>query len=123
MALLYTESHEWIAAEGKARRAGITDFAQQQLGDIVFAECVAELGEELAKGDEVCVIESCKATASVYAPVAGKVIAFNDELEAAPELVNASATGEGWLFEIEPSLGETHDLMDEDAYAKYCTEA
>lgn len=123
MALLFTESHEWVDAEGTSRRAGITDFAQGQLGDIVFAECVVDMDEEVAQGDEVCVIESCKATASVYAPCAGKIVGFNSTLEDSPEKVNASPTGDGWLFEIEPTDPDAITLMDEATYAKHCEEA
>ena len=75
----YTKTHEWIGDSGQVRRVGITDFAQDRLGDIVYVELTAEIGQDLAPGDEVCVIESCKATASVYAPVAGKLTGFNLE--------------------------------------------
>lgn len=114
--LKYTKSHEWIEPSGDRRKVGISDHAQEQLGDIVFVEFPAE-GKVVAAGDEVCVIESCKATASVYAPVAGRVVAFNRELTTAPDTVNREPYGGGWLFELEVT-GDDSGLLDQAAYAK-----
>jgi glycine cleavage system H protein len=121
--LKFTKSHEWIEPAGGRRKVGISQFAQEQLGDIVFVEFKEE-GLELAAGEEACLIESCKATASVYAPVAGKIVAFNKALENAPETINQDPYGEGWLFEIEPAAGaDEAALLDLTAYQKTCEEA
>jgi glycine cleavage system H protein len=121
--LKYAKSHEWIEAAGKRRKVGISQFAQEQLGDIVFVE-FKEVGTELAPGDEACLIESCKATASVYAPVPGKIVAVNKKLENAPETINQSPYEEGWIFEIEVADGaDTAGLLDFDAYIKTTEEA
>ena len=119
--LKFTKSHEWIEPSGARRKVGISDFAQSQLGDIVFVEFPAP-GKVLKAGDEACIIESCKATASVYAPVAGKVVAYNTSLADAPEKINLSPYGEGWLFEIEPA-DERSALMGLEAYLKTCIES
>lgn len=120
--LKFAKSHEWIEPAGKTRKVGISQFAQEQLGDIVFVE-FKEPGAELAAGEEACLIESCKATASVYAPVAGKIVAFNKALENAPEKINESPYEDGWLFEIEVADGADESaLMDIDAYQKACAE-
>lgn len=121
MAKQFTESHEWIETEGAVRRVGITDFAQNHLGDIVFIDFPMESGERVAVGDEVCIIESCKATASVYAPVGGTLKAVNNALEDAPQTVNQSPEDEGWLFAIEPD-GDVAGLFDEAAYRLLCSE-
>ena len=121
--LKYLKSHEWIEAEGVRRKVGISGFAQEQLGDIVFFEAPA-VGKVLKAGDEAGVIESCKATSSIYAPLAGKVVAVNAELEGKPQLINEDPTGAGWLFEIEvegEGAGEA-GLLDAAAYAAYCEE-
>ncbi|MCE5231001.1 glycine cleavage system protein GcvH [bacterium] len=120
--LLYTKSHEWIEPAGSKRKIGITDFAQGQLGDIVYVE-FPKTPKTLAAGDEACVIESCKATASVYAPVAGTIVAVNSPLTTSPEKVNQSPLDEGWLFELEldPSA-DTSALLDLAAYEKFCKE-
>ena len=121
----FLKSHEWIEPEGKRRKVGISDFAQSQLGDIVFVEFPDEDEKDVAAGDEVCVIESCKATASVYAPLAGRVVAFNRGLADEPEKINQSPYEEGWLFEIEVDEGKGGDesaLMDHEAYLKMCNE-
>lgn len=121
--LKYTKSHEWMEPAGKRRKVGISQFAQEQLGDIVFVE-FKEVGTELAPGDEACLIESCKATASVYAPVPGKITAINKKLESAPETINQSPYGEGWIFEIEVADGaDEGGLLDFAAYQKTTEEA
>jgi len=121
--LKYTKSHEWIETAGKERKVGISDFAQSQMGDIVFVDLPAA-GKEVKAGDEVVVIESCKATASVYAPVAGKIVAFNKALSDAPEKINQAPYGDGWLFKIEVAdEASANPLMDHDAYIKTCNES
>ena len=121
--LKYLESHEWIEPEGARRKVGISDFAQDQLGDIVYIEFPDD-GKEVARGDEVCVVESTKATGSVYAPLAGKIVACNRALEDAPESVNKSPYDEGWLFEIEPAPGaDEAGLLDHAAYKQKTADA
>jgi glycine cleavage system H protein len=121
--LKFTKTHEWIEPAGARRKVGISQFAQEQLGDIVFIE-FKEDGIELGAGEEACLIESCKATASVYAPVAGRIVAFNKALEGAPETINQDPYGEGWLFEIEVAEGgDGAALLDHAAYQKSCEEA
>jgi glycine cleavage system H protein len=121
--LKFTKTHEWIAPTGGRRKVGISQFAQEQLGDIVYIEFKDE-GIELGAGEEACLIESCKATASVYAPLPGRIVAFNKALENAPELINQDPYGEGWLFEIELDGGaDEAALLDHAAYQKTCEEA
>ena len=119
--LKYSRSHEWIAADGAVRRLGISQFAQEQLGDIVYVE-LPEVGRELAAGEECMVIESCKATSGIYAPVAGRVSAVNEDLAEHPEQINQDPYGEGWLIEIEVS-GEAEELMDAESYRQFCEES
>jgi glycine cleavage system H protein len=114
--LRYSQSHEWMRLEGGKARIGITDYAQNQLGDIVFVE-LPGVGDLLDKGQEFGTVESVKAVAEVYAPVSGEVTAINEALADAPELVNKDPYGEGWMLEItvrDPSEGEA--LMGNDAY-------
>jgi glycine cleavage system H protein len=112
----YTEDHEWIRVEGDTGTIGISTYAQGQLGDIVFVE-LPEVGKKLDAGDEAAVIDSVKAAAEVYAPVAGEVIEANDAVVEKPGLVNEDAMGEGWFFKIRiADAAELEDLMDEDAY-------
>lgn len=112
----YTESHEWIQVDGKAGIVGITDFAQKELGDIVYVE-LPQVGKTIKLGQEAAVLESTKAAADVYAPVSGKITAVNDALKNAPELVNQSADSDGWLFKIELSEPtELDGLMEKEAY-------
>jgi glycine cleavage system H protein len=120
--LKYTKSHEWIESTGKTRKVGISQFAQEQLGDIVFVEFKDE-GTELVPGDEACLIESCKATASVYAPLPGKIVAVNKGLEDAPEKINESPYEAGWILEIEVADGaDESGLMSLEDYQKTCEE-
>lgn len=115
----FTEDHEWIRIEDDEGVVGITDYAQGQLGDVVFVE-LPEVGAEFAKGDEAAVVESVKAASEVYAPVSGTVTAVNGALEDEPALVNSSPMGEGWFFRLkisEPS--ELDALMSEAAYRDY----
>jgi glycine cleavage system H protein len=114
--LKYSAEHEWVSTDDETMRIGISDFAQDQLGDIVFVE-LPEIGARFGKGDEFATLESVKAVSEVYMPVGGEVLQVNPELEDAPELVNADPYGQGWLIEIKPDEpSQAEDLMDKDAY-------
>jgi glycine cleavage system H protein len=116
MSLYFTREHEWIRVDGDTATVGISDHAQQALGDIVFAE-VPEPGKQLGKGDEAAVVESVKAASDVYAPVGGEVIEGNQAVADDPALVNRDPEGEGWFFKLKLSdAGELDGLMDEAAY-------
>ena len=115
----FTEEHEWIEVEGDSATIGITDYAQGQLGDIVFVEVPSE-GTQLAKGKEAAVVESVKAASDVYAPVSGTVTEGNPALEDDPALVNTAAESDGWFFKLAMSdAGELDGLMDEVAYKDF----
>ena len=119
MSRYFTEDHEWIDLDGEIATVGITDYAQGQLGDVVFVE-LPVAGRTLTKGDDAAVVESVKAASDVYAPVSGEIIEGNDELEAEPSLVNSDAEGDGWFFMMTLSdTGELDGLMDESAYAAF----
>jgi glycine cleavage system H protein len=112
----YTEDHEWVKLSGETARVGISDYAQDQLGDIVFVE-LPGVGDTFEKGDEFGTLESVKAVSELYMPVGGEVTATNEALEDAPELVNNDPYGEGWMIEIKVSdPSETEALMDKDTY-------
>jgi len=112
----YTEDHEWVRLEGDEATCGITDYAQEQLGDVVFVE-LPEVGARFAAADEVAVVESVKAAAEVYAPIAGEVTAVNDAIVNDPSLVNADAQGAGWFFRLRvDDAAAIEGLMDESAY-------
>jgi glycine cleavage system H protein len=115
--LQYTESHEWVSIEDNSNaRVGITDHAQEALGDLVFVELPA-VGDEISQGDPCAVVESVKAASDIYAPLSGVVVAVNEELESDPALINADPYGDGWLFELELIDTEELDgLKDADAY-------
>jgi glycine cleavage system H protein len=114
----FTEDHEWIRVEDGVATVGITDYAQEQLGDLVFVE-LPEKGRKLAKGDAAVVVESVKAASDVYAPVDGEVSDANDKLSSEPALVNSAPAGEGWLWKMKLSdEGQLSGLMDEAAYKK-----
>ncbi|QWC85122.1 glycine cleavage system protein GcvH [Nocardioidaceae bacterium] len=115
--LSYTEEHEWVRTPegGGSVRLGITDYAQDSLGDIVYVE-LPEVGTEVTAGEAIGELESTKSVSEVYAPVSGTVTARNDQLEGTPELVNSDAYGEGWLLEVEVA-GELPAMLDADAYA------
>ena len=116
MTLYFTREHEWVRVEGNTATVGISDHAQQALGDIVFAE-VPETGKELAKGQEAAVVESVKAASDVYAPVGGRVVEGNAAVADDPALVNRDPEGQGWFFKLELSdAGQVDGLMDEAAY-------
>lgn len=112
----FTEDHEWLRVEGDTVTVGITDYAQEQLGDLVFVE-LPEVGKALSKGDAAVVVESVKAASDVYAPVDGEVTSVNEALTSDPALVNSSATGEGWLWTMKLSdPSQLEGLMDEAGY-------
>jgi glycine cleavage system H protein len=120
MSRYFTQEHEWIEVEGDSATVGITDFAQGQLGDIVFVE-VPEAGKSLNKGGDAAVVESVKAASDVYAPVSGEVTEGNQALVDDPSLVNSAPEGEGWFFKIRLSdTSELEGLMDESAYRSFC---
>lgn len=115
----FTEEHEWIRVEGETGVVGITDYAQDQLGDIVFVE-LPEVGKSFEQGDEAAVIESVKAASELYAPVGGEVTEVNEGLADAPGLVNEDPMGEGWFFKIKiADPAELDDLKEEAAYKEY----
>lgn len=117
--LKFTEDHEWVRVEGDVATVGITTYAQEQLGDIVFID-LPEAGTELAQGDDAAVVESVKAASDIYAPVSGEVGEANELLEGEPATVNQDAEGEGWLFTLTMSdAGELDNLMDADAYKAF----
>ncbi|HEX5454169.1 MAG TPA: glycine cleavage system protein GcvH [Stellaceae bacterium] len=118
----FTKDHEWVRQEGDVAVVGITDFAQEQLGDVVYVE-LPEIGRRLAQGSEAAVVESAKAANEIYAPVSGEVVAVNDELLGDPAKVNADAQGDGWFIKIR--LGDPKEmdtLMDEAAYDAFVAE-
>lgn len=107
----YSEDHEWVLASGEGTvRVGITDYAQKQLGDIVFLE-LPQVGDSVAQGDAVGTVESTKSVSEVYAPVAGEVVARNDALDDSPELVNLDPYGEGWMLEIKLTDASAMDAL------------
>ena len=112
----FLETHEWLRVENGTARVGISDFAQDELGDVVFVELPAE-GDELASGDDFGVVESIKAVSDIYAPVGGAVVAVNDDLEMEPELVNEDPYGDGWMLELDlADESEVEDLLSPDEY-------
>lgn len=117
--LRFTKDHEWIRLEGDVATVGITDHAQNALGDVVFVD-LPEAGRVVAEGEPIAVVESVKAASDVYAPVAGRVVEANAALAENPALVNAAPTGEGWFFRLEGvDPGTVAALMDEAAYAAF----
>jgi glycine cleavage system H protein len=122
MTLYFTKEHEWVSVEGDSATVGITDFAQSQLGDVVFVE-VPDAGRSLSKGAEAAVVESVKAASDVYAPVSGTVTEGNQAVVDEPSLVNTDPEGEGWFFKL--TLSDNHELselMDADQYKAFCDE-
>lgn len=117
--LKYSKDHEWVRVEGDVGTVGISDYAQEQLGDVVYVE-LPEVGRAVAQNEEAAVVESVKAASEVYAPVSGEVVEVNQALEDDPSLVNGDPTGEGWFLKLRLSApGELDGLMDEAAYADY----
>ncbi len=118
--LFYAKTHEWVALNDGVATVGISDFAQSQLSDLTFVE-LPEVGTEFSAGDEAAVVESVKAAADVYAPVAGEVIEVNQTLEDSPELINNDAFGEGWLFKLKVAdESEVDNMLDADSYEELC---
>lgn len=121
--LKYAENDEWIRVEGESATVGVSDYAQDQLSDVVYVEVLEEPGAKLEQGAEFGVVESVKAAADVYMPVGGEIVEVNGELPQAPERINTDPYGEGWMIKIRISdPSELDDLMDADAYAAYCEE-
>ncbi len=119
MSTHYTEEHEYARLEGDVVTVGISNYAQEQLGDVVFVE-LPEVGKALAKGDEAAVVESVKAASEIYAPVGGEVVEVNGDLDGDPAGVNRDAMGAGWFFKLKVSdASELESLMNEDAYKAY----
>ncbi len=117
--VLFTEDHEWISVDGDVATIGITDHAQEQLGDVVFVE-LPEVGKEVAKGDEAAVVESVKAASEVYAPLSGEIIEVNGDLEGEPSKVNQDAEGAAWFVKIKLlDTSQLEGLMDAAAYKAF----
>jgi glycine cleavage system H protein len=121
--LKYTADHEWVRGGGETVRVGITAYAQEALGDIVFVS-LPEVGAHLGAGDAFGEVESTKSVSDVYAPVAGEVVTRNDALSVTPELLNSDPYGDGWLVELKPDEGGSYEtLLDAAAYAKHVEES
>jgi len=118
----YTREHEWVRIEDGVAVCGITDYAQTQLGDVVYVE-LPEVGAQIARDGEAAVVESTKAASDVYAPLSGTIVAVNERLEEAPDLVNDSAEQDGWFFRMTlDDAGELEALMDEEGYRAFVEE-
>jgi glycine cleavage system H protein len=118
--LKYTQNDEWVRVEGKVGTVGITDYAQQQLSDIVFVEVVVGVGDTVKQGDTCATVESVKAAADVYLPVSGKVVEVNDSLPTIPEAVNSDPYGKAWMVKLElNNPGELDKLLDAASYEKH----
>ena len=118
----YTREHEWVRIEDGVAICGITDYAQTQLGDVVYVE-LPEVGTQVARDGEAAVVESTKAASDVYAPLTGTIVAVNDRLEESPDLVNEAAEDAGWFFRMEvDDEGELDELMDEEGYQAFVEE-
>lgn len=118
--LLYARTHEWVRIEDDIATVGITDFAQEQLGDLTFVE-LPQPGDMAAAGEEIGSVESVKAASEIYSPVSGEVIEVNSALEDSPELINQDAFGDGWMFKVRMTA-EAEGLLDADAYEDLCAE-
>ena len=115
----FTKDHEFVRVDGAVGTVGISDYAQQQLGDVVFVELPA-IGAKFAKGAAAAVVESVKAASDIYSPVGGEVVAINDAVQATTSLINEDAQGRGWLFQLKLSdPSELDGLMDDAAYAEF----
>lgn len=119
----YADSHEWALLEDDGTvRVGISDHAQESLGDLVFVE-LPEVGQNVGKGDECCVVESVKAASDIYSPVSGEIIAVNESLADEPEFINESPYVDGWIFTVQPvDASELEELLEADAYDALVTE-
>jgi glycine cleavage system H protein len=119
--LKYASTDEWLKVEGNIATLGVTDYAQDQLSDVVFFEATVEAGDEVKKGAVIGTIESVKAAADVSSPVSGKVIEINEALANSPELINSDPFGAAWMLKVElANPSEVESLMDAEAYASYC---
>jgi glycine cleavage system H protein len=117
--LKYSKDHEWVRLEGETATVGISDYAQEQLGDVVYVE-LPETGRRVSRGEQAAVVESVKAASEIYAPVGGEVVETNGALDENPSLVNSAPTGDGWFLKMRvDDAGELAALMDEAAYADY----
>src|ERR1700751_758664 len=115
----YSKDHEWVRRDGDVATVGITDYAQNQLGDVVYVELPA-IGRKVEQGGEAAVVESVKAASEVYAPISGEIVAVNDVLSGEPGRVNTAAEGEGWFFRLKLGDGKQFEgLMDEAAYKSF----
>ena len=121
MTTLFTSDHEWLRIEGDVATIGVTDYAQSQLGDVVFVE-LPEVGRKVAAEEACAVVESVKAASDVYAPIAGTVVAVNEALASAPELINQDSYGSGWLLRLKPAASVA-GLLDAGAYGALVAEA
>uniref|UniRef100_A0A1D1ZCH1 Glycine cleavage system H protein n=1 Tax=Anthurium amnicola TaxID=1678845 RepID=A0A1D1ZCH1_9ARAE len=120
--LKYSDSHEWLKVDGTSATVGITDHAQDHLGDVVYVE-LPEVGAQVTQGNSFGTVESVKATSDVNSPVSGKVVEVNEELGESPGFVNASPYDNGWIIKVEMTdKGEVNSLMDSEQYAKFCEE-
>ena len=113
----YTKTHEWVAVDGKHATIGITDYAQSQLGDVVFLE-LPKTGRKLEIGETFGVVESVKAASDLFSPIAGRISEVNEKLASKPELINSDPFGEGWIMKLDVTGDLPGDLLDEDAYKK-----
>ncbi len=121
--LVYTETDEWVKADGQSATIGISDYAQDQLSDVVYVEFIVSPGDTITKGQQIATIESVKAAADVNSPVSGVVTAVNDALPQNPELVNKDPYGQAWMVKIEmQEAGEVSSLMNAASYEGYCAE-
>lgn len=115
----FTEKHEWVKADGDVAAVGISDYAQKELGDVVYVE-LPGVGDTVEKGDACSNIESVKAVSDIYSPVGGEIVEINDALEDAPETLNKDPYGDGWIFKVKmDEPGQLDELMNDDAYNEY----
>ncbi|NLL48463.1 MAG: glycine cleavage system protein GcvH [Firmicutes bacterium] len=120
--LRFTKEHEWLLVKGDVIRVGISDYAQNELGDIVFVD-LPSVGDTVEEGEGIAALESVKAVSDVYSPVSGEIVAVNDELEDSPELVNESPLDQGWIVEIKvDGVAQTGDLMTQQEYEAFLKE-
>ncbi len=119
MSIKYSKDHEWLVIDGNIGTVGISNHAQEELGDIVFVE-LPQVGDIVGQGDEICIIESVKAASEVFAPCSGRVIEINEILDSNPQVINQSAEEEGWFYRLEISdLANLSELMDSEAYETF----
>ncbi|AJC73400.1 glycine cleavage system protein H [Pseudothermotoga hypogea DSM 11164 = NBRC 106472] len=118
----FAKTHEWVKVDGKLAVVGISNHAQEKLGDVVYVD-LPQVGKVVKKGEVFMSVESVKAASDIYAPVSGKIVEVNEKLSNQPELINKDAEGEGWLVKIEmTNPDELSDLLDEEAYRRFCEE-